>query len=349
MNLLFRVDFGPEVGLGHLQRSASLAAALAKSGVTSFFLTNNLDGGSDYVARLKFERDVMRDVQSWTSDDAHATLKVASARGCRAVMVDSHEVRADYLSRLRKAGLFVIARDDLACYPFPCQMVVNGNADARELPYFSSSGDTVFLLGPEYAVLPPEFCGTASRVIRDTPTHLLIILGGADPRHLMPKVLALLDDMPGNFVVTAVVGPLFDNAGEVQTAALRAIRKIRVVYSPQSLSDLMLEADVAISAAGQTLYELAWAGCPTIAVRAAANQDGQLKALVAAGVTWDAGCADDGNVIARLGHSVSSLLADRSARATMSAAGRRLVDGQGALRVTQATVEETARRPGAGL
>ena len=85
--------------------------------------------------------------KSWTEADTEATLKAASIHGCDAVVVDYHEAGTTYLASLRDGGLYVIARDDLALYSFPCQMVFNGNADATRLPYCSSSGDTSFLLG----------------------------------------------------------------------------------------------------------------------------------------------------------------------------------------------------------
>jgi len=333
IDVLFRVDFGHEIGLGHLRRSLSLATALAKWGVTSFFLTG---GRSEYSAPSRFEGDVIRDVQSWTADDAKATLEMATRRGSKTIVVDSHEVGADYLAELRAGGLFVIARDDLASYPFPCQMVINGNANARELPYCSSSGDTRFLLGPEYAVLPPEFWEMFTRAIRDEARNVLIILGGADPCNLTPGLLALLNEMPGDFTVTAVVGPFFRNQEEVRTAADRSQRFVKLVDGLDSVCDLMLEADVAISAAGQTLYELICVGCPTVAIQVAPNQEGQLKALAEAGCVRTAGSAEEGNILLRVREALLLLLSNPTIRATMTTMGQRLVDGRGAERVAQA-------------
>ena len=146
--VLFRVDAGPHIGLGHLQRSLALAAASRQKDVESTFLTNDDNGSRERAAGFGFPVVTLPHVESWTSEDADAAVKVASQNGCDAVVVDSHEAHADYLTQLRDAGLYVIKRDDLAHYPFPCQMVINGNADACQLPYRSSSGDTLFLLGP---------------------------------------------------------------------------------------------------------------------------------------------------------------------------------------------------------
>ncbi|MBI3954327.1 MAG: hypothetical protein HY330_07420, partial [Chloroflexi bacterium] len=63
-----------------------------------------------------------------------------------------------------------------------------------------------------------------------------------------------------------------------------------------------------------------------------------LRALAEAGLVRLGGCGD-GDLAAVRG-AILSLLADPEARAAMSAAGQRLVDGQGALRVARAILAE---------
>lgn len=344
--VLFRVDCGRGIGLGHLRRCRSLATALEARNIESVFLTNEY-GACGYADGLRFRAKTLDGIPSWSADDREAVLAMAHREQCEAIVVDSHEVDGQYLGALLKPGLVVIARDDLGGFPFPCQMVINGNADARELPYASSSGDTRFLLGPEYAVLPPEFWEPPAPVRHDGLRNVLVILGGGDACRVMPRLLVLLDGMPEDFTVTAVLGPFAENRDEVTAAAARTARPVDIVPSPESVRDLMLRADLAISGAGQTLYELARVGCPTIAVRMAANQEGQLRAFAAAGTLWPAGSmASDGD-LSDVPAGVRGLLADTDARAAMSAAGQRLVDGAGAWRVAGAIAEKLAAGAGA--
>ncbi len=104
-----------------------------------------------------------------------------------------------------------------------------------------------------------------------------------------------------------------------------------------------MEADLAISAGGQTLYELARVGCPTVAVRMAANQDGQLGVFEEAGFLRIAGHGDHSGIVEAIGEAVRTLMADPPARATMSVAGQRLIDGHGALRVARTIRAEISR------
>lgn len=267
------------------------------------------------------------------------TLAVAVRYRCDAVVVDSYHVDADYLERLRAAGLFVVAIDDLARYPFPCQLVVNGGAHAHHLPYRSPSGDTRFLLGPQYALLRPEFWDVALRTVRDTVQNILVTLGGADPHSLMPRLLSLLDDLPGNFTVTAIVGPFFENRAKVEGAARSCRRLVRLVDAPDSVLDLMLEADLAISGGGQTLYELAATGTPTIAIASADNQRRNVRYMKKQGVVKAIELKEDQRLRNSLAEHVIRLLDDLGRRERMSRVGQRLVDGRGAIRVANVVTD----------
>ncbi len=333
--VLFRVDAGPQIGLGHLQRCLSLASALRQLDATCLFLTNEESNLLDRVTRFGFSGYRLDAIESWSAEDLAQAISIAGAHGCDAIIVDSDYEGDGYLDQLRKAGFFVCAIEDMAPHPFPCQLVVNGDAHAHQLPYHSSSGDTLFLLGPEYSILRAEFWKIGPRVVSDGVENILVTFGGADPYSLTPRVLKLLNELPGTFSVAAIIGPFFNNIREIEAAVERAERPIRLVHSPDSVCSLMLESGLAVSAGGQTLYELACAGCPTVAVRMAANQDGQLQVFEKSGFLRVAGRGDDDRIHNAIGETVLSLLPDPQGRKSMSGAGQRLIDGQGALRVAE--------------
>lgn len=91
----------------------------------------------------------------------------------------------------------------------------------------------------------------------------------------------------------------------------------------------------AVSAGGQTLYELAWAGCPTIAFETVENQASHLEAMAVAGVVRSVGAISLPGFLCRIRSHIEALLGDPGARQAMSAAGRHLIDGRGALRMAR--------------
>ncbi len=334
-SILFRVDTGPQSGLGHLQRCLSLAMALHRLGAKPIFLTGEHLNVQQRIGAFNFSWVGLSGARPGSHEDLECARAAAVSFGAAFAVVDSYHVDEGYFHGLRAAGLFVAAIDDLAAHAFPCQLVVNGGAHAYQLSYLSSSGDTRFLLGPRYALLRPEFWSVPRRTVRDAVQNILVTLGGADSGNLMPRVLGLLSDLPGDFAVTAIVGPFFEKRREVEAAAERCRRSVRLVYDPYTIRDLMLDADMAVSAGGQTLYELAATGTPMVAVQVADNQATALRVLAVEGVACMVEGQDGSVLIDRLGKAVLRLLKSYGVRVEMSAAGLRLVDGWGAQRVSE--------------
>ena len=340
-NVLIRVDAGMEVGLGHLHRCLSLANALARKGSTSHFVIPESEAVRSRLARDGITIDEIPSSSSLETD-LNITLNFARRIKPQAVVVDSCVVNRDYLWELRRAGHYVVSIDDLAEITFPSQLVVNGNVYAQELSYDSAAGDTRFLLGTEYVMLRPEFWNVPSRVVRDTIRRVLLTVGGTDQQNLMPELLSLMDDFPDDFGVTAILGPFFENNREVEMAKRHSKRSVQLIYAPESVRNIMLEADLAISGGGQTLYELACTGCPTVALQVAPDQHQHVRALFKAGVVYMGECSCDTG-LTEVRDSLLSLLRDREAWTRMSKAGQRLIDGKGALRVAETILAEVVR------
>jgi spore coat polysaccharide biosynthesis predicted glycosyltransferase SpsG len=101
---------------------------------------------------------------------------------------------------------------------------------------------------------------------------------------------------------------------------------------------LMSRCDLALTAAGQTLYELAALGRPAVAIEMAANQRPQLAALQQAGTVIAAGAATDQDIADCAATRLAELARDRVSLSRMAAAGRALIDGRGARRVAEAVL-----------
>lgn len=331
---LMAADWGPAIGLGHLQRSLALAHALQREGAAPHVVSPARGLFRERVEATGLAVAAAADWPDWSEGGIVALQGLARVHGSDAIIVDSYRVAPAQLERLRASGVCLIAIDDLAPAPSPCHVVINGGAAARELPYRSVHGDTRFLLGPEYALLRPAFWSRAERKRRESVDTLLVTVGGADPTSVTRRLLEALDALAADLSIEVLVGPLSDPAplGALTAACRHAVRLHR---DPPNLHDLLLEADLAVSAAGQTLSELAWAGCPTVAFALADNQWSNLRALAALGVVRSAGSADAPGFPGSVRAAVDALLADRAARQAMSEVGRRTIDGRGALRVAR--------------
>jgi UDP-2,4-diacetamido-2,4,6-trideoxy-beta-L-altropyranose hydrolase len=321
--VLFRTDGDASVGLGHVRRCLSLADALCALGLDSTFLLKGDGAVAQRITAAGFRAQLL------PGDDLQATLQsITEHRPC-AVVLDSYAIDAAYIARVRSTGPLVVAIDDLGTPDPPADIVVNAAVGAERLGYRSRTG-TMHLLGPSYALLQREFAGSACRPIRDQVQRVLITVGGSDPHDLSARLARWTSDLLDTVETDVVVGPLCAGANRALAGNVTLHR------DPPDMRALMLRADLALCAGGQTALELAATGTPALAVRMAMNQTANLEGLAAAGTLRWCGDIGDADLETGVKAQFAALASNTPARAAMSARGRRLVDGRGAERVADA-------------
>jgi spore coat polysaccharide biosynthesis predicted glycosyltransferase SpsG/RimJ/RimL family protein N-acetyltransferase len=190
-------------------------------------------------------------------------------------------------------------------------VVLDQNLGASEEDYRSRRPSTDLLLGPRFALLRQEFRR------RVTPEER--------PRREARQVLVTLGGSPPDAAVALVEAALAQVGGD-------GLRAVWLSGADTEVASAMAEADVAVSAAGSTCWELCRMGLPAVLIPIAANQVPLAGALAHAGAAVDAGPFEHltpGSLALR----IAALAGDAAQREAMSEQGRRLVDGRGAVRV----------------
>jgi spore coat polysaccharide biosynthesis predicted glycosyltransferase SpsG len=214
-------------------------------------------------------------------------------------------------------GAYVAVIDDLATRELPADLIINGAYHAERLAY-RARPETRFLLGPRYVLLHPDFAEESPRVARPVVERALISLGGdPDGTRLAETVATVQRELP-EAMIDVVVGPFADAVGSCGP-------RVRVHRGLPSIRPLLLEADLAVSAAGMTLYECLAVGTPAVTLCVADNQKPNFEELARAGLVVP-GEPDLAGAVGALARSVSR-------RETLCAKGRAVVDGRGASRV----------------
>lgn len=335
--ILIRVEAGPGIGLGHVTRCLSIGQALAERGADWQVLAHDRPAVAAVVGP---ERTVALHCTPWSDEEAESIARLAARTHARFAIVDSYQATARYLSLLRDRGVRVAVIQDTTIL-VPCDLLLNAAADAA--PLGTNDGPT-FLRGPAFVPLRREFWQQTRRDTSLVPHRVLITLGGSDPRRLSSRLLErALEILGPQLSISCIAGPFFGDTRELKEITSRASGRAEVIDSPTAIASRFRDADVAIAGGGQTLYELATVGTPTVGVVMAENQRGQLEALARGGVVRLAGCADAQGIIAQCMSAVSEVLGDYAAREAMAGRGQALVDGQGAMRVTEALLTAAAR------
>jgi len=328
--LVLLPDSGPDVGLGHVSRCVALGAAAAALGARVSLLADEDTGASALVRAAGLETLAV-------AGGANGAAAIERLRQTEAdvVVVDSYRASRELFVALRTAAAQVVAVDDVADRPLPVDVVVNGGVAAESLPYRRVAG-TRFLLGPRYALLDARYAAAPAPRAVDRVSRVLLSLGGGRHEVGLRVALAALDDsLDGGVRVDVAVGRGGD-VPRLATAARASRLRVTIHTDVAGLRELIEAADLAVSGAGTTLYELCASATPTVMMCMADNQRSNFEAFERAGAALGAGGAEDAGLGASLRAALARLAADGALRAALGARGRALVDGQGAQRVARA-------------
>lgn len=115
--------------------------------------------------------------------------------------------------------------------------------------------------------------------IKSPPEKILITLGGSDPNNLSVIILQNLATLFPGMEKHLVVGPGFTNGDALQKLADQGTFLHRNLNA-EKMSELMLSVDFAITAGGQTMYELDVCRVPMVVIETAENQRNNIRGFV---------------------------------------------------------------------
>lgn len=338
--VFFRADANPILGSGHIMRCLSIAAELQKQGISCTFVT--ADHGADKLLASRNIKKIVLNTQWDSLDDEIPVMEgLLEAEKPLFLLVDHYYVTPEYLGTLQK-NVKVVYIDDRRAFCYPCDVLINYNLFALDWKsaYAEEYKDTntQLLLGPQFTPLREEFQAIPDREVKKQAVDVLISTGGADPINLAGSLLAQLQIMPqlNDICFHFVIGALNPNLEKLKQAAA-GLPNVKLHIQVEDMKSLMLRSDIAIAAAGSTLYELCACGVPTVTYILADNQIPGAVGFARCGLMCNAGdCRKSQNFAYILLNKMLSLTSDSQARSAMSSRCREFIDGKGARHLVEA-------------
>ena len=164
-------------------------------------------------------------------------------------------------------------------------------------------------------------------------------MGGSDPAGLTVKVMRALASYPIPAIINVVLGPAFEGEDPITQIVVESDNDFVIHQNVPSMAEMMLHADLAITAGGRMAYELAATGTPGIIVPSIEHELKVAEAFKQAGTCTSVDALDQGALLS-LKHGVDTLLKDQVWRTKMSMRGQEIVDAKGRGRVVQHLVQE---------
>jgi len=211
-----------------------------------------------------------------------------------------------------------------------------------------------YLLGTSYAPLRHEFQNLSERTIRETVTDIMISTGGSDPEHIALQLVKEVLRRDPQYTFHFIIGVMNTDYDEIERVVAeknserdresenvekynRSHGRIVLHRNVKHMVELMQSSDLAISAAGSTLYELCATQTPTLTYILADNQIPGAEGFQNHGVLDCVGdYRKDPKLVSRLIDKAVELAEDYDRRRLISQKMGEVVDGKGCRRILDA-------------
>jgi UDP-2,4-diacetamido-2,4,6-trideoxy-beta-L-altropyranose hydrolase len=337
--LVVRVDANSRMGLGHAMRCLALAQAWQAAGGRALFLM--AEATNELKRRVSAEGMEVLDVPVAPGErgDALWAAELYRREGAELLALDGYHFDAAYQRQLKALGVRLLAFDDYGhAAHYAADIVLNQTNAAQEELYARREPSTRLLLGTNYVLLRREFWPWIGRprIYAESARKVLVTLGGADSENATAKVLAGLAVLRHpDMELTVILGAANRHAAQIRDSFRQLELQGRVLVDVDDMPHWMQWADLAITAGGSTVWELALFQLPCVTVVLAENQRTCLELLHQEGAILNLGWQHEVTG-RRVADAVGPLLADRGRREHF---GQRLgqhIDGRGAERVLHA-------------
>jgi glutamate-1-semialdehyde 2,1-aminomutase/spore coat polysaccharide biosynthesis protein SpsF len=342
-NLVFRLDAGAEIGLGHAARCAALQDRLMPLGWNCFWAVRP-ETAAYLGIGLMPEHTIVLDRPD-PQDEAESIHRALQGHPAT-IVIDHYGLGSAHAQAYRRFAEAVVHFDDFGKADLPVDLSI-AIGDLAPSPAARR-----VLVGGKMAPLRAQFAqqrpaSLARRRTKPPLDRVLIAFGGVDA----PNASALAAEavLEAGLAGDIMIGGKARHLPELRRMAEAHPQRLRVRPSVVEVAKLQAECDIAIGAPGFGTWERATVGLPVLMVLIAENQRPNAAGIAQAGAGKICGVIGEASRDAikhRLIQELHALRADPAALASRAERAATLCDGRGAMRIGAAMLPEAVLSDG---
>jgi len=321
MVLTVLTEGGVDSGFGHITRCISISKAFESNGVEVEFLVHGDSSVNKILENLNYKK------VNWIKN--FEKLKKLRSKSS-IILLDSISVSREQIIKISSLKLPIIHIDDEKHQ----NTINNGfildwtvNLDSKKI-FPIKKDNVVYLLGPKFTPLREEFYQKKTFLIKKKITQIMVTFGGSDVKNMSPIVLENLVNYYPEVRKKVIIGDGYQNFSSIEK---NVDKNTELIFgaSAKKIFDTMNNSDLAVASGGQTLYELARVGVPTLAIIMVDNALFDTNGWQKVGFLKNIGWHDDQYLMDNLRTSIEDLK-DISIRKLMSENGKKIMENNGA-------------------
>ncbi len=338
--LWIRADGNRTLGMGHLMRCMSIADAYAEAGGECAFIVADKEAEAIVAAR-GYQAWVLFSQWNDLLAEIGQLLELISAENVQLLLVDSYYADVDYLATLRGHTriIYLTGKYDRA---YPVDALINYTIGSEQLGYekLYQDMDTRLWVGVQYTPLRKQF-EVPFRVSKQVK-NVLVTTGGTDADGLAAELVRCAKQEAPELISVSwhiVVGAFYSEETRKQLKQLQETYSGIYLYENVSeMAALMQQCELAVSAAGSTVYELCACGVPAVIFSFVDNQVKGRRDFEQAGLAQSAGDLREGRTecVSRIVKQLAYWKEQEDIRKEQAQKVKAFIDGSGAKRLVEA-------------
>ncbi|MES2330079.1 MAG: UDP-2,4-diacetamido-2,4,6-trideoxy-beta-L-altropyranose hydrolase [Bacteroidota bacterium] len=309
---------GGSKGLGHISRCLSLSQAFTEYGFASAMVINGEGIDAGILAATNAEE------LDWITKEEEILSMTNQAD---LVIIDSYICPQHIYQKIAAVVSVAAYIDDTLRIDYPEGIVINGVLNASELNYPLKKGLT-YLLGKEYSFLRKEFWNVPEKQINAELHSVMVSCGGNDENGFSYQIVkTLVENYPSLHIKVILKNREMDKFSYIKEHAT-----VLTELDADEMKTVMMESDIAVTASGQTTYELCRIGTPFIALVTADNQWFSIGHFHKKGLIQEPICSDDAQLEKKILDQLK-ILSSHTTRQNLHDKMKQTISGRGSLNV----------------
>jgi UDP-2,4-diacetamido-2,4,6-trideoxy-beta-L-altropyranose hydrolase len=271
---VFRFEASSLIGAGHAIRCSVLINSLISLGWNCVIVTS--EKTYEFVKFLNQFKCI--DIDSLHARPFQHDLLV----------VDNYDLDYKYENYFRTHAKKILVIDDLANRKHDCDILLDQtyNRDPKDYKNLVPEHCKI-LTGNKYTLLRSEFIklrprALLKRIATNKIEKILISMGGSELGDYTLQALELINKIKFKGIIDIVLGFTDNNLYKVKQyiSSMKNLSKINIFHDINNMAELIYEADLAIGAAGSSVWERCCLGLPSVLLMIASNQKDIYESLI---------------------------------------------------------------------
>lgn len=333
--IFIRADSNKYIASGHIMRCISIAQAFKDAGEDVIFLIAD-DNPVQMLEQVGMKYQILHSVWNQLMGEVEVLKSLLLCHDNPLLVIDTYQASRCYVEALLPYAK-ICYLGSKSEYLGKLKALINYSTDIDFNFYTENYGKTTeLLLGPAYAPLRKEFLQVEHKDSIDGRCRILLTTGNTDPRQYVERILSSIIKMPyfKQVEINVIVGGMFENKENLHSL-YDNVENVHLYENVKSMSSLMGVSDLAVSANGTTVYELAAARVPAITFSMVEEQLKSARKLSELGVADYSGeiYLDEKSCIENIVKSIGRYAICPEARNELAIKANRIVDGRGCERI----------------